>query len=149
MRPFEALPNARSIVIVFPIYVSGGSERLLRLYNATHPQAVPVRWMQLGSTGIWDGGRTIDEKKSSAFLDRHSHIDLNVPRARAESELLSLHSLINLTTILNLCGLYGGERSIRRYTGRIAGTKEQLSQKGSIHMMHGKVIYSKLANIFI
>ena len=145
--PFETLPNARSIVIIFPIYLPGGSERLLRLYNATHPDANPVRWMQLGSTGIWDGGRTVDEKKRSAYLDRHSPINPENDRARAENELLGLHSSVNLTTILNLCGLYGGPRSIRRYVGRIAGTKELLAQKSSIHMIHGKPAFHRVIRL--
>lgn len=53
-KPFEALPDAKTIIVVFPIYNDGGSERLLRLYNQTHPDVKGVKWVQLGSTGIWD-----------------------------------------------------------------------------------------------
>lgn len=102
-----------------------------------------VRFIQLGSTGIWDGGPTLapaDEKKaSSAWIDRHSPISTTNERATAEEELLKLHTAKEgtLTTVLNLCGLWGGGRSMRRYVSRIAGTKEQLKNKGSIHMIHG------------
>jgi hypothetical protein len=125
-----------------------------------------IKWIQLGSTGIWDvsqdrffrsalchstyriisiiqGGPTFAEDVKhgkSVYLDRHSPTNPANARANAEKELLSLHSpkeTHDLTTILNLCGLYGGSRSIRRYVSRIAGTKELLQAKGSIHMIHG------------
>lgn len=142
-RPFEALPAARCVLIVFPIYLSGGSERLVKLYRQTHMRVREVRFIQLGSTGIWDGGPTLaptDEKKaSSPWTDRHSPISTTNERALAEEELLTLHATKEgtLTTVLNLCGLWGGGRSMRRYVSRIAGTKEQLKNKGSIHMVHG------------
>jgi len=93
-RPFEALPAARCVLIVFPIYLSGGSERLVKLYRQTHMRVQDVRFIQLGSTGIWDGGPTLaptDEKKaSSAWIDRHSPISTTNERAIAEEELLKL-----------------------------------------------------------
>ena len=76
----------------------------------------------------------------SPYIDRHSAFNPTNARANAETELLALHSpkeTHNTVAILNLCGLYGGSRSIRRYVGRIAGTKEQLRAKGAIHMVHG------------
>lgn len=78
-----------------------------------------------------------EKRKTPGYIDRYSPIDLGNDRAAAEEELLKLSSQETPTTILNLPGLWGGGRSMRRYVGRIAGTKEQLRNKGSIHMMHG------------
>jgi hypothetical protein len=50
----------------------------------------------------------------------------------AEDELLSLGGCV-----LNLSGLWGGERAPRNWIGRVAGTKEQLRGKTSLHMIHG------------
>lgn len=50
---FAALPGASTVLITFPIDASGASERLVRLYEETHAGAKP-RFVQLGSTGIWD-----------------------------------------------------------------------------------------------
>lgn len=53
-KPFEALPNAKTVLITFPIYVSGASETLVRLYQRTHEDGPKTAFIQLGSTGIWD-----------------------------------------------------------------------------------------------
>lgn len=53
-KPFEALPNAKTVLITFPIYVSGASETLVRLYQRTHEDGPKAAFIQLGSTGIWD-----------------------------------------------------------------------------------------------
>jgi hypothetical protein len=51
---FATLPSARCVVITFPIYGSGGSERLVRQYRDTHSDVPNLLFAQLGSTGIWD-----------------------------------------------------------------------------------------------
>lgn len=84
----------------------------------------------------------------------------------AEDELLSLVPRHRRTTVLNLSGLWGGERSVKHWVGRVAPTKEALKKKvgtisnrielrnkvikntscvrlcqfnqGSIHMIHGE-----------
>lgn len=50
---FAALPGAKTVLITFPIYAKGASERLVRLYQGTHQDEKPG-FIQLGSTGIWD-----------------------------------------------------------------------------------------------
>ena len=50
---FSQLPDARTVLVTFPIRVRGASARLVRLYAETHPGSEP-RFVQLGSTGIWD-----------------------------------------------------------------------------------------------
>lgn len=57
--PYTALPNARTIVITFPITKKGASERLVKLYSESRGQGVIVgqertRFIQLGTTSIWD-----------------------------------------------------------------------------------------------
>ena len=54
LEPFRALPNARTVLVVFPIYERGGSGRLVRLYGETHREGEGAVFVQLGSTGIWD-----------------------------------------------------------------------------------------------
>lgn len=49
---YEQLPYAQTVIIVFPIIVKGATERLVRLYRKTH--ADEARFVQLGTTGIWD-----------------------------------------------------------------------------------------------
>jgi len=39
--------------------------------------------------------------------------------------------------VLNLSGLWGGERHPRHWIDRVAATKEQLKSKKSLHMIHG------------
>ena len=48
---YAALPRADTVVVTFPIRGSGGSRRLVSGYEGVHGKA---RWVQLGSTGIWD-----------------------------------------------------------------------------------------------
>jgi hypothetical protein len=56
-QPFRVLPNAHTVLITFPIYGAGGSARLLKLYQETHPDT-SARFIQLGSTGIYDVSQT-------------------------------------------------------------------------------------------
>jgi len=39
--------------------------------------------------------------------------------------------------VLNLSGLWGGERQPRHWLDRVAGSKEKLKDKTSLHMVHG------------
>ncbi|OBZ66168.1 hypothetical protein A0H81_13754 [Grifola frondosa] len=141
VQPFRALPDAQSILIVFPIKVKGASERLVRLYRETHPASLNTIFIQLGSTGIWDGGPTVRDAThrvpSDLWIDRHSPFDATNDRANAEIELLAL-SPEAPTTVLNLCGLWGGQRIPKNWISRVAPTKDALKNKGSIHMIHGE-----------
>jgi hypothetical protein len=49
---YEGLPRAETVLVVFPIKGKGGSRRLVEGYE----EAVggKVRWIQLGSTGIYN-----------------------------------------------------------------------------------------------
>lgn len=48
---FEELPKAKTVVIVFPIRNLGGSKLLVEGYESLNGK---VKWIQLGSTGIYD-----------------------------------------------------------------------------------------------
>ncbi|KAI9000469.1 hypothetical protein BD414DRAFT_405962 [Trametes punicea] len=134
-RPFQALPNAQTVLITFPIKVGGASERLVRLYQQTHGEGPKTAFIQLGSTGIWDGGPTL-QGDGHVWTDRHSEFDETNDRAKAEMELLALAPEVP-TTVLDLCGLWGGQRQLRNWVSRVAPSKDALKQKGSIHMIHG------------
>lgn len=58
---FAQLPNASTVLITFPITVKGASERLVRLYEATRttPAQLRTRFIQLGSTGVYDVGLVV------------------------------------------------------------------------------------------
>lgn len=50
-QQYEALPRAKTVLITYPIKGEGGSKRMVEGYEAVHGA---VRWIQLGSTGIFD-----------------------------------------------------------------------------------------------
>ncbi|GAA5899953.1 uncharacterized protein JCM6883_006046 [Sporobolomyces salmoneus] len=158
---YRGLPRAKTVVVTFPIKGEGGSQGLVRGYERAKgiENGEEVRWIQLGSTGIWDGGPTLIGEKienlkklkesSSAqaqaqdppsyassfkWTGRHSPYDKTNARAIAEDELLSLH---RNTFVLNLSGLWGGERDPSNWIGRIASSKQALEIKGSLHLIHG------------
>ncbi|BGP19538.1 hypothetical protein JCM10213v2_007633 [Rhodosporidiobolus nylandii] len=139
---YKALPRAKTVLVVFPIKGQGGSKRLVEGYEGAVGQR--VRWIQLGSTGIWDGGPTLVASSLSSpgeqapefrWTDRHSAYDTTNARAIAEDELLSQHED---TFVLNLAGLWGGSRDPRNWLARIAPTFEALEAKGSLHLIHGE-----------
>lgn len=130
--PFLALPSSRTVLITFPIYGLDGSKRLVQFYKETHPHA-NAQFIQLGSTGIYNGDPTLT---GAQWFDRHSSYDTENKRAIAEDELLSLSDTTPVT-VLELCGLWGGQRSPRNWVGRIAPSKEVLKGKGSLHLIHG------------
>ena len=49
---FRLLPDAQTVLISFPIYRSGGSVTLVKLFKEAHPES-KAAFIQLGSTGIW------------------------------------------------------------------------------------------------
>jgi hypothetical protein len=52
---FATLPEAKTVLITFPIKTKRASERLVTLYKSTHGGDEPeTRFIQLGATSIWD-----------------------------------------------------------------------------------------------
>ncbi|KAK5170434.1 uncharacterized protein LTR77_005022 [Saxophila tyrrhenica] len=122
---FSDLPLAKHVLITFPLTGEGQSKTLVNGYQHAF-KGKGVRFIQLGSTGIWSGA-------APGWVDRHSSYNTDNSRAIAEDELLGLDGCV-----LNLAGLWGGERQIRNYVGRVAKTKEDVKGKGSLHMIHGQ-----------
>ncbi|KAJ7767190.1 hypothetical protein B0H16DRAFT_1453522 [Mycena metata] len=137
-EPYKALPDAKTVLITFPITVSGASERLVRLYTSTrrHSAGDPPAFIQLGTTSIWDKAPETMAALGSTIYDRRSPFNLT-GRANAEVELLALSPSLAPTTVLNLAGLWGGQRIVRNWLSRIAPSKDALASKGSLHLIHG------------
>ncbi|GAA5954078.1 hypothetical protein JCM3765_005283 [Sporobolomyces pararoseus] len=152
---YDVLPRAKTVLITFPIRGEGGSKGLVKGYEKSKGinESESIRWIQLGSTGIWDGGPTLIASKiensknkekdtsqppaydsSLKWTDRHSPYDTTNVRAIAEDELLGVH---RNTFVLNLSGLWGGERNPSNWIPRIATSKQALEVKGSLHLIHG------------
>lgn len=87
-----------------------------------------MNWIQLGSSGIWG----TPSKEEGIWMDRKSKYDTANKRAEAEDELLSRNG-----TVLNLSGLWGGERQPSNWVSRVAKTKDDVEKKGSVHFIHG------------
>ncbi len=125
---YAALPPAKTVLITFPITSKAGTRHLCSSYAQTHDEEnEPYQWIQLGSTGIFS------VENQDLWVTRHSKYDTKNTRAIAEDELLALGG-----SVLNLAGLWGGQRQVKHWVDRVAGTKEMLKGKGSLHMIHGE-----------
>lgn len=89
-----------------------------------------------------NGSQAAESEKSlgqqTSFITRHAPIPRPASaRVESEFELLSLSSSTRQTSVLNLSGLWGNARSARNWVRRIAATKDDLSKKGAVHLVHG------------
>ncbi|TFK27878.1 hypothetical protein FA15DRAFT_665897 [Coprinopsis marcescibilis] len=149
---YEVLPDAQTVLITFPITKPGGSELLVKSYYESREEsrresiAKQVQFIQLGTTGIWDGQRNAKAKGEPLKAVENKWYDRKSPfqptdRAKEEEELLKLsnapHAYARGTAVLNLAGLWGGPRSPKNWVKRVAPTKEALKLKGSVHLIHG------------
>ncbi|KAK5112068.1 hypothetical protein LTR85_011649 [Meristemomyces frigidus] len=124
---FSSLPLAKHILITFPLTGQGQSCTVVKGYDKVHGKKLGgVRFIQFGSTGIWQ----IPQKTS--WVSRRSPYDTTNSRAIAEDELLKLGGCV-----LNLAGLWGGERDPKKWVDRVAKTKQDVKSKKSLHMVHG------------
>ncbi|KAF7189759.1 hypothetical protein HII31_08866 [Pseudocercospora fuligena] len=125
---FSPLPQAKNILITFPLTGPKQSKTLVSGYTNYHKlrSASEVLFIQLGSTGIWQ------IPQPTHWTSRSSPYNKSNDRAIAEDELLSLNHCV-----LNLAGLWGGERDPKTWVGRVAQTKEQVKGKKSVHLIHG------------
>ncbi|KAL1297174.1 hypothetical protein AAFC00_004747 [Neodothiora populina] len=137
---FATLPNARNILITFPLTGKHQSELLVNTYKATHARvAHSARFVQLGSSGIF----TFAEQKD-LWVTRRSAYDTSNARAVAEDELRGLGGCV-----LNLSGLWGGAtRDPKNWVDRVATTKEQVRSKMSLHMNHGEDVARAIFAVF-
>ena len=124
---FSNLPLAKHVLITFPLSGTGQSSTLVHGYEKAFGKKLDgVRFIQFGSTGIWQ----IPPK--TLWVSRRSPYDTNNARAIAEDELLKLGGCV-----LNLAGLWGGARDPKTWVDRVAKTKEDVKSKKSLHMVHG------------
>ncbi|QIW96291.1 hypothetical protein AMS68_001809 [Peltaster fructicola] len=121
------LPLAKSVLVTFPLTTAKQVKFLVEEYTKTHRRAAQdVQFVQLGSTGIWQ------IEQESIWVDRKSPYNKTNERAVAEDALIHLGGCV-----LNLAGLWGGERQPRNWQDRVAKTKEDVKSKKSLHMIHG------------
>jgi hypothetical protein len=126
-KQYAALPQAKTVLITFPLKGKGQSTHLCQSYGLTHAREKNAQFIQLGSTGIFQ------LEGQELWVTRHSRYDKQNPRAIAENELMHAFG----GCVLDLAGLWGGERQPRKWIDRVAKTKEQLKEKKSLHMIHG------------
>ncbi|KAL5314390.1 hypothetical protein ACEPPN_018816 [Leptodophora sp. 'Broadleaf-Isolate-01'] len=143
LKPYSALPAAKTVLITFPLRGAEETKYLVESYIKTHSHSslselrsepreketdaeTKPAFIQLGSTGLF----TIPSQ--SPWVTRHSPYNTTDARGQAEDALLSLGGCV-----LDLAGLWGGERNARHWIDRVAATKDALSAKKSLHMIHG------------
>ncbi|KAF2225829.1 hypothetical protein BDZ85DRAFT_258154 [Elsinoe ampelina] len=133
---FSTLPAARYVLITFPVKSNEEAAKLVNAYLETHPRVQEtVRWIVLGSTGIWQVGSPYaagEEGEEGPWYNRYSPYDRDNARALTEEEYLGRGAIV-----LNLSGLWGGSREPKNWVERVAMTKEQVKAKKSLHMIHG------------
>jgi hypothetical protein len=120
--PYKQLPSAKTVLVTFPLKGTGQSKLITSLYRSVHGES--NFWIQLGSTGIFSAPH---------WNDHTSPYDETNARAVAEDELRALGGCV-----LNLAGLYGGERDPKNWVTRVAKTKDQVKAKLALHMVHGE-----------
>jgi hypothetical protein len=123
LEQYAALPVAAHILITFPIKSTDGIDTLVSNYASTHAGTKP-QYILLGSTGVF-----IQDK----IITRSSSINPEDLRGKAEEHLMCQYGGI----VLSLSGLYGGSRHPRSWLSLVAKSKLQLSQKHSLHLIHG------------
>ncbi|KAF2721958.1 hypothetical protein K431DRAFT_267546 [Polychaeton citri CBS 116435] len=123
-KSLSSLPRSKHVLITFPLTGKGQSKLLASKYNERHKSE--ARFIQFGSTGIWQ------IEQQTIWVSRRSPYNKESPRAIAEDELLDLGGCV-----LNLAGLWGGERNPKNWADRVAKTKEDVKGKKSLHMVHG------------
>lgn len=123
----SSLPLAKHVLITFPLTSAEQADYLIKSYEDGHSKAPhPTRFIQLGSTGIWQ----IPQK--TIWVSRRSPYNTSMPRAVAEDAVLKHGGCV-----LNLAGLWGGQRDPSTWVDRVAKTKEDVKGKKSLHLVHG------------
>jgi hypothetical protein len=126
LSSFQALPKADLVLIVFPLTSSEFVDNIVETYEEA--KACQPAWLALGSTGAWSKG---------IITSSSPVVDTNI-RAVSEEHLLSLNTNTRPTAVLNLAGLYGGERNPVNFAKKVGETMEKLEGKTSLHLVHGK-----------
>jgi hypothetical protein len=113
------------VLITFPLVGPGQSKHLVSLYHGSHQSSAgpKVQWIQLGSTGIFN--------KVDGWNDDDSDYDTEDKRAIAEDELRDCAG----GCVLNLSGLYGGQRQPKNFVQRIVKEKEDVRKRKAVHFV--------------
>lgn len=119
LEQYRVLPTAKTLLITFPIKGNQAMKIFLDSYKKTHEQKGDYQVILLGSTGIW----TIEGQEK--WVTRHSKYDTTNGRAEAEDWVMKEEG----GCALNLSGLWGGQRMVKHWIDRVAGTKETLGSK--------------------
>ncbi|KAL2207084.1 hypothetical protein CC79DRAFT_1271771 [Sarocladium strictum] len=129
LAPFKPLPDAKTVLITFPLKGKGQSRLLTSNYlnSRSSGRHVKPHFIQFGATSIWTG---------PGWSDDQSPYNKEDPRATAEDELLNDSNVS--ATVLNLAGLYGGTRQPRDWLSRVIKSKDDLKKKGALHVIHGE-----------
>lgn len=123
----SSLPNASTVLITFPITSVQAIQSLCNAYSRSC--SATAKWILLGSTRPWQNGHD---------LNRHSPRNNDGERNAAEDWLLAQPLDIVQGCVLNLSGLYGGNRMPKNWLSRVASTLEKVRQLDSLHLIHGK-----------
>ncbi|KAM0719711.1 hypothetical protein Q7P37_003844 [Cladosporium fusiforme] len=122
-----SLPLAQHVLVTFPLSSAAQADFLVNSYLDGHSKhRDQIRFIQLGSTGIWQ------IPQSTTWVSRRSPYNESMPRATAEDALLKHGGCV-----LNLAGLWGGQRDPKNWVERVAKTKEDVKGKKSLHLVHG------------
>lgn len=132
LEPYERLPSADTVLITFPLRGHGQSRHITSLYRKVHGEK--NRWIQLGSSGIFNKEKEAAGGEHDGWSTEESEYDRSDRRAIAEDELRECVG----GCVLNLSGLYGGERKPKNWLGRLAKSKEDVKARGSVHFVHGE-----------
>lgn len=130
---YSLLPVAKTILVTFPLKGPNQSTHLIFQYNKAHHFPEKPKWIQLGSTGIFTAPHWNNE---NAVHDTAND------RAIAEDELLRLEGCV-----LNLAGLYGGERDPKNWVTRVAKTKDEVRGKKALHLIHGQDVARAIVSV--
>lgn len=76
----------------------------------------------------------LEANETTRTFDRTTPISRTNARGQAEIEFLSLDLPQTSQVVLNLAGLWGGEREPRNWLGKVLPNKEALRKKGGLHM---------------
>lgn len=134
------LPSARLIVVVMALKDEAVARELVLSYDSmmsARGYDRRTKWCMLGSTGIWGSGGSYT---SSSPID--------APNARSASEDAVLSLLGERATVLNLAGLFGSARHPINWLAKVAGTRDKLSAKTSLHLVHGNDVVEAILSVW-
>jgi hypothetical protein len=81
-EPYKVLPDAKTVLITFPINGAGASKRLVSLYKSTrtNPHAHgEVLFIQLGTSSIWDVSYLFQVLEiPNLLVVYHTHISMRI-----------------------------------------------------------------------